>query len=110
MKQMKQMKPKKWTPLQEYRLPEPGYLLQYVNDDVSNYSIICIKNGYVKYSRSLVMDNLWHTLLWSCCPTKKQISESDKNGSIMRYEWFSSYTEFITTHPEIRVQVAPNDF
>lgn len=60
------------------RLPEPGYVLIYIenNDGSISTDLVDIvyvgSNGKCKYNRG----SGWHTLLWTCAPTRKQIDVS----------------------------------
>ena len=74
-------KVKEWTPNQLKRLPDAGYWLhRYHIGGEARYTAYCIMNGRIKYIRTDVPHPAWHTLLWSCMPTKKMISSEEQSG------------------------------
>lgn len=110
--------PKSFTPFQLNRLPKEGYWLYYqkleeyhnlIGDAIIDFW--CIKNGSVKLDGG----GGWHTILWSCAPTKKGIERQEKEGDGKWY-FFNSLDEMILakeTLPEIPDSFftkAPNDF
>lgn len=87
------------------RLPEHGYWVE--SFDGKPQSFICVKNGQVKYTRP--GSDGWYTLMWTCCPTAKQIA-SDKNNK--DYEFFADHASLLARYGEDVLAVrdpAPND-
>lgn len=85
------------------RLPQLGYWVELYNGQP--YDFICVKNGAVKYTRSGYEQ--WTTLLWSCCPTAKQVAaEPDK------FLYFADHKSMLARFPDAEGGVrmpAPND-
>lgn len=119
------IKNKSWTPLQIERLPEPGYLYSiYVGDCKPEYKsiqVFCIMNGYIKYMRTDFLNGSWtensldwSTLLWSCCPTKKQIKKesenTESNYTYIRYNTLDELLEAQSHMKKFIIEKAPNDF
>jgi len=105
---MKKLKKKEWTPKQMERLPKPGYWVSRYKD-MEEVSVYCVMNGYVKYIHYLCGRD-WNTLLWTCMPTAKQITESMDGFS---FEYFGTYGEMKSKYPThilSKLGKAPNDF
>lgn len=98
-------KTKTFTPKQMARLPDPGYVLE-MNGPVV-ITVVCVKNGQVKYTRG---DYTWSTLLWSCCPTRKQVANGQHG---LTYQQFPTHEAMMAAHPELKPEgareKAPND-
>lgn len=103
------------------RLPDSGYYIEYYStkeeENPDEFSTIHVsedkKCKYVGWSGS----KDWNTLLWSCCPTKKQIEEAktlaDGEGG-MRYHFFSTFEELknfkgVGRYPVLLVKPSPLD-
>jgi len=86
------------------RLPAAGYWIATEGGYTTYY---CVMNGAVKYIHSC-HDGDWNTLLWSCCPTAKQIAASPSGT----YEHFVDHASMLAGRPDVkrgaRVK-APND-
>ncbi|HMO22628.1 MAG TPA: hypothetical protein PKC98_16845, partial [Candidatus Melainabacteria bacterium] len=92
-----------FTEKQLARLPEHGYWVELYNNQPTSF--ICVKNGAVKYTRP--GNNAWYTLLWSCCPTAKQIA-----GSPDQYRFFKDHAALAVAYPDLEgafKEPAPND-
>ena len=114
MKKTKQ--PKTFTPFQLNRLPKEGYWLYYNNNYYIPIEGWCIKNGAVKLkSASNEGCGDWHTILWSCAPTKKGIERQEKEGEGKWY-FFNTLEEMILAKetlpefPNYFFTKAPNDY
>ncbi|MGD9683009.1 MAG: hypothetical protein AB7W16_17610 [Candidatus Obscuribacterales bacterium] len=85
------------------RLPRLGYWVVLYNG--RPYDFICVKNGAVKYTRPGHEE--WHTLLWSCCPTAKQVAaDPDK------HLYFADHASMLARFPDAEgaaCMPAPND-
>ena len=92
-------KTKTFTEKQTARLPDTGYLVvsQVREGTVHSQAVYCIMNGAVKYIHD-GGNYQWSTLLWSCCPTRKQQAES-YYGS---YEHFATHALMMARFPEIK--------
>lgn len=96
-------KPGEFSEKQLARLPEHGYWAEIYNNQPTSF--ICVKNGAVKYTRP--GHEGWHTLLWSCCPTAKQIA-----GSPDDFRFFKDHGALIAAYPDLEggfKEPAPND-
>lgn len=96
-------KPGEFTEKQLARLPEHGYWVELYNNQPNSF--ICVKNGAVKYTRP--GNNAWYTLLWSCCPTAKQIA-----GSPDQYRFFEDHAALAVAYTDLEgafKEPAPND-
>jgi hypothetical protein len=103
-------KTKTFTDKQKARLPDVGYLVvsQVHEGQLRSQGVYCIMNGAVKYIHDCG-NHEWSTLLWSCCPTRKQQAES-YYGS---YEHFATHELMMARFPDIKSSArvkAPNDF
>lgn len=99
-------KTKTFTEKQLARLPDMGYWLGSMNGKY--YEVLCIKNGACQYTRA--PNGQWSTLLWSCCPTRKQVSG---NMYGVTWEHFLDHASMMARHPDIGFDAnvkAPNDF
>ena len=110
-----------FTPNQQARLPEEGYVLSFFigTSTYKSTSAYCIMNGEVKYIRyeeihgghwSSLFSSKWNTLLWSCMPTKKQIANPTPEET---FHHFKTHEEMIAAFPTLPKGFdvkAPNDF
>lgn len=92
-------KPKRWTPHQLNRLPKPGYWLSEFTftGGKKSYTAYCIMNGAIKYVRDDFNSN-WSTLLWSCMPTQKQITNGKPNTV---FSYYPTLDDMITANPSL---------
>lgn len=98
-------KVKTFTEKQLARLPDMGYWLATMNGQL--YEAVCIMNGKCKYTRA--PHGEWSTLLWSCAPTSKAVSE---NRYGVTWEHFADHASMIAKYPDIGFGAnvkAPND-
>ena len=99
------MKKKQFNANQLNRLAEQGYWVHTVGTYVD---VVCISSVSVKLCRSMSPTANWHTLTWSCAPTKNTCQEAG-------YQHYPSHADMITAHPEFTHKVpaactpAPND-
>ncbi len=85
------------------RLPAAGY---WVGSSGPSATIYCVMNGAVKYCGGSP-EARWSTLMWSCCPTAKQIAASAYG---VTYEHFADHGAMLAAHPTIApLAKAPND-
>jgi hypothetical protein len=96
---------KAFSEKQLQRLPAAGYWVETLGNLTTVY---CVLNGAVKYVHANA-GSQWGTLLWSCCPTAKQIAERQHG---MTYEHFADHASLLARYPNIsegaRIK-APND-
>ncbi|HEY9793714.1 MAG TPA: hypothetical protein V6D22_25180 [Candidatus Obscuribacterales bacterium] len=105
-KKPRSKKVKEFTPKQLARLPDMGY---WVEEHGNSKSFYCLMNGRIKYIHGGHRDGEWSTLLWSCCPTRKQIA-NPQHGE--KYHHFKTHAEMLEKFPDIRPAArikAPND-
>jgi hypothetical protein len=114
---MKKLNGGQWTPKQLERLPDAGYWLEtyefdkpYLGEKI-HYTGYCIMNGRIQYVRSDEHGTGWHTLLWSCMPTRRQI-ETGRDPRAKFYH-FATLEEMLAEYPDLpaRFHERPdNDF
>lgn len=99
---------KTFTDKQKLRLPDEGYILEYVGEMLSGY---CIKNGEIVYNSPEFHGFGWHHLTWTCCPTRKRVAGKDPDYPAI-FEHFKTHEEMVAKHPELAANFpkAPNDF
>jgi hypothetical protein len=106
-KKPRSKKVKEFTPKQLARLPDMGY---WVEDHGNAMGFYCLMNGRIKYIHAHHRDGEWSTLLWSCCPTRKQIANPQYG---QKYYHFNTHAEMLEKFPDIRPSArvkAPNDY
>lgn len=105
-------KTKSFTPKQLARLPDAGYVLAFfllppLAKSVAGYAIM---NGTCKYiHQDWGLKTGWCTLLWSCCPTRRQLAKPEAH---VRYEHFTTHAAMIAAYPGLAPVFhvkAPND-
>jgi len=95
------VKKKEFTENQKNRLAEPGYYIEYCglpNPEPTEFSVIYIGKNICRYIH-FGWGTEWHTLTWTCAPTKKKI-ESDKDIKNNKKDIFERYIYF-PTHEEL---------